>query len=1033
MKKPVKTILLFVCMVILFERAYASDYHNFMNDELSELSALLEQCEQAGINTEYEQSTYDILSMYVPYMEQDKNNGVAEYILEYNESTMLEMYENAKERMTGYLNETDTALLCSDGYNMFETYSENGILRDNSGKAVFSLGYGHDETCYNALGELGRYGATNIQMETGPTWLYTKNVCDGWISYNNQGADLTYERTDEAASDGNYSLKIVNNTPITPNKYFYMTQEAEVEPERTYYFGCDYKGNGSGISLMIDDITSKYNLYLEDNWKTGVFSFKVPAGVTSVKLTLISENKANPCYIDNFYIKKGSIDSVNILKNASLETEESSRMNPYCLSNVKTALDNAEKAGIGIDLLLSPHYFPTALEGDNIYADTGVFIKYNIDLPETRTLLEEYIRTVMETIQGHPALTSICLSNEPEYHSTNFPEYYTPKFRDYVRSKYKSIDELNEKWGTDYESFDVIEMINWAGGPAYYDWTCFNEDIMTSWHQWMADIIREYDADIPIHVKSMNYLVPDDNPYWRVSRGIDIERIDEFSSFAGTDAWAYVGNDDEFLNKMMWYDFLKSVTGKPIYNSEDHIISDSCEEYSTRQAQHVRADMWQGAMHGRSLSSIWTWKHEYEYYYKSNLILTRPDCIEAVAHTALDLRRNSEIAAKIVSKKPRIALLYSKSSRLYGAEGSNYLEQLFEAYKGLIFSGERVGFVTETRPEKIEDYKVLIVPNALNTTDKTYAEIKKFSENGGKVVLVNECFTKNEYNVDKNFAAVNADTAECLDASDYMELIKSYSENKIFLVDAETNLPVQGVDWVCVEEDGKFYLNLCSCEGIEDKNISVVYDGRKLYNVKDIINEKNIENNLKVSPYTPVLISFETEEPSDICRLSADENNIVSWQAVDQNKYLGADVYLINEDKAVFIESVASCSFVGESGKTYDICAVGCEKPHRITLGDENIFQLRQLESNNYIRLGVKNKTQDVVYASAALIARDGDGKIVGINACCFSLGPGNYKELQFKNCYNAEMLEAVVLDGLYSKKHLSNKLVIIPPLSFAV
>ena len=59
------------------------------------------------------------------------------------------------------------------------------------------------------------------------------------------------------------------------------------------------------------------------------------------------------------------------------------------------------------------------------------------------------------------------------------------------------------------------------------------------------------------------------------------------------------------------------------------------------------------------------------------------------------------------------------------------MEEFNSAYENIIFSGQKVGFVTDLQPENMNKHKLLIIPGATHVKADTLENIKTFIENGG--------------------------------------------------------------------------------------------------------------------------------------------------------------------------------------------------------------------------------------------------------------------------------------------------------------
>ena len=142
--------------------------------------------------------------------------------------------------------------------------------------------------------------------------------------------------------------------------------------------------------------------------------------------------------------------------------------------------DRAARSGVSVNLLLSPHYFPGwALEKRPHLRDcSGGFFGYCVHAPEARQVIEDSLRHVVSRIHKHPALHSLCLSNEPINTDLTRCRYTTEAWRDWLRQQHGTVERLNERWGTDLGSFTdaAVPPPDYQPGAATYDFVRFNQE-----------------------------------------------------------------------------------------------------------------------------------------------------------------------------------------------------------------------------------------------------------------------------------------------------------------------------------------------------------------------------------------------------------------------------------------------------------------------------------------------------------------------------------------------------------------------------
>jgi hypothetical protein len=154
-------------------------------------------------------------------------------------------------------------------------------------------------------------------------------------------------------------------------------------------------------------------------------------------------------------------------------------------------LDRAQKSGVAVCLLISPHYLPGwALEKwPQLRQRREGFLRYCLHAPEGRELLRRFILTALAPIKDHPALHSICLSNEP----VNEEEPCEParqQWRTWLEKRHGAITALNSLCGANFTAFAEVPLPNPFGprpAPALWmDYIRFNQEFFADWHRMLA-------------------------------------------------------------------------------------------------------------------------------------------------------------------------------------------------------------------------------------------------------------------------------------------------------------------------------------------------------------------------------------------------------------------------------------------------------------------------------------------------------------------------------------------------------------------
>jgi len=464
-------------------------------------------------------------------------------------------------------------------------------------------------------------------------------------------------------------------------------------------------------------------------------------------------------------------------------------------------------------------------------------------------------------------------------------EYSTSSFYNvsfYAKILPNTIENLNAAHGSSYKSFDAISIPNGntdaqpKASALSYEYTLFNEEVFANWHKMMADIIKPY--GIPVHSKMQDYLFTfDDYSIRKLRAGTDAELFAEFCDIAGNDACIYNSEYGEGsqISTMMWYDFLASVTDKPVYNSEDHVIEDDNQDYSDKQAQNVRYSLLSGAVHGRSGSSLWTWQEDYS---ATGLFADVPYSMYLTSKTMLDMARlNNELNALRTAEND-VAIFYSKASRQmtisrWISTYSEYEEALKDCYSAVTPLGVKTGFVTERHPEKVNKYKAVILPEVRYIPEGAVKTIADYMRAGGKAVIYgSNTLGYTEYGIskstdDRQYIKDNAIYVSSQTVNNYATALGTAGLDVVSVKDSSGSV-VTGVDVKATEYKGD---NLIFITNLDESNKTVYLDDTtKMVN---LLTGDESEGELTLVPYEPVILSpVKEEEPGETVVLG--ENSV---------------------------------------------------------------------------------------------------------------------------------------------------------------
>ncbi len=533
---------------------------------------------------------------------------------------------------------------------------------------------------------------------------------------------------------------------------------------------------------------------------------------------------------------------------------------------IVATLDAAAAHNVAVNLLISPHYFPEwAVEADPEHAECGHgFIKYCIEAPNARQVHETYLRTLMPRIAHHPALHSICLSNEPLYKGQSV--YARPKWRQWLVERHGTVRAMNAVYDTDFRSFAEVPMPeDDANYALFFDWCRFNQDRFLAFHAFLRDIIHEYDPDLPVHAKVMSLAFGDPS---RFETGINHEDFNHLGRITGNDCWVAYKQDKESEYIASWivaatnYRLQRSTRPAfPIFNSEAHVIPDGETIYVSDS--YIRNAYWMQALHGQGAATTWVWERGQEGDLAGN-ILTRPNCVRALGTIALDLNRLGREVLTLQQQRSDLAIFYAYSSLL---PSSDFADEAEKAFEGAYFTDTLCDFITERQAAGggLAAYKVVVVPRAANVPEPVFRTFQEYLAQGGTVMTVGNCFARDEYGRPRAERLVARDNGrlaaypDSLTPRAYREILNGLLDDagaeRRVRVAGEHGEPLWGINLRTVEWNGKQLVALANFT--RDTQTVTLKPPRPFTRAMDLFNNTEASFPLAVPPLEPVLLALE--------------------------------------------------------------------------------------------------------------------------------------------------------------------------------
>jgi len=872
------------------DESHASTLMAKLNTYADWIQEGIHECNQKGIATDYEKANLAIIKKFIEYIGIDDYRGDSSRWEEYNR-TLTELALETLDALKAYLDGSRisypvphyvTSDITMDGASLCATVE---LGEETEERPVFFTGYGQREAAGDLLPMFSDIGVNIIQKGLALRDVlapYNPNLFEGWDYVKGNVTEVKAERTTEEAKSGSYSLKVVNPNESRGETYILLHQKITVKPNTTYEYGGSIKGTSRRVGVNLeglgDDKKGQFFMKTSGDWQTYTMLHTTAPDETEVNFTLCI-NDISDCYLDDFYFKESGTEQ-NLLSNAGFEETsapeselEKDARETYGLYARRRTLTEygqilalAEKHNVLVDVNFSMEPMPQFVyDLDPEMATAGHhYLPFALDNETARDVVSFYTKSVLSEAAKHRSVYSVSIANEPQVNTRGVgseswianlnTEYYKPKWVSYLTNKYSSITELNKVYGTSYTDFEQVTMPTRRDAtPLVYDYVQFNTSVMTDYISWLSDNLRSAFPQFKYHAKFMMYFR--DFGQDCLFQGTDIEKVQGKLDLNGTDGNINFGGETPFSSLMRWYDYMRSANDVPAWDSELHILEDTAEngiDYHEDMADYIAASTWNGAVHGRGASIQWIWDlEEFGMSHPNSNMAYRPAEVAANAKAMLDLQRLSKEVTALQKMEAEVGILYSRTGLLY----HDNIAVHTAAYEDVLFSGQKVGYVTDTDPSTMNQYKLLIVPEVKHVTADVFDAVNSYLANGGQVLLLgNDCLRYDENNQKRSISDYWEMYLKVDTQSTVREKITEMNLSKILLVDAQTGETADDVEWTYAPYGNGFLVNTLNYD-TDVKQVQVKYNGVLLEETFELI-AGNASEVHTLQPMKPALLYF---------------------------------------------------------------------------------------------------------------------------------------------------------------------------------
>ena len=464
-------------------------------------------------------------------------------------------------------------------------------------------------------------------------------------------------------------------------------------------------------------------------------------------------------------MKKAGINVVRIAESTWSTCEPQEGV--FDFSHVERVLDAMEEAGISVIIGTPTYAIPTwmvksypdvlavTVNGRGIYGPRQIM---DITHPVYRFYGERVIRRLMEVSAHRKCVIGFQLDNETKHYGTA-GQNVQEKFVKYLREKFHDdLDALNDAFGLAYwsnrinawEDFpDVRGTINGSLGAEFEK---FQRSLVTEYLAWQAQIVREYAKEdqflthnFDFDWKGYSYGVRPDVNHFHAARCLTI---------AGVDIYHPTQDDLTGAEIAFGGDMARSLKGGNYLVLETE--AQGFPEWTPYQGQ-LRLQAYSHIASGANSVMYWHWHsihNSFETYWKGLLSHDleenapyREACVigqefQKIGSHLVNLKKNNEVAV-LVSNEALTALKWFGIGNAPDKGSVQYNDVVRLMYDTLYQRNVECDFLWP-ESEKLEDYKVIVVPALYAAPDELLERLNRYVENGGQLVATFKTAFTNE-------------------------------------------------------------------------------------------------------------------------------------------------------------------------------------------------------------------------------------------------------------------------------------------------
>jgi beta-galactosidase len=393
---------------------------------------------------------------------------------------------------------------------------------------------------------------------------------------------------------------------------------------------------------------------------------------------------------------------------------------------------------------------------------------------------ERIVTQMAQHYQGNPAVIGWQIDNE--FGDRCFCDICKTRFHKWLQTRYKTLDTLNEKWGTvfwshiytDWSQIPVpLSTIRSQNPGLGLDYRRFMSDTYRNYQQFQVNILRRY---CPGHLITHNLMGFGYNQlnYYDMTTDLDVVSWDNYLRTQ----WGMLAEVDP-AKAALSADTMRGLKNQNYWVMEQQSGGGGWELVAVPpKPGEIRLWTYQSIAHGADAILYFRWRTARagtEQYWQGILEHhgTPGRRYDEVSQVGKELQSigNSITGSQV---KSQVAIMQSYDTRFaFQVQANNprfgYEKHILEVYHGFFDNHIPVDIVSEKEP--LTNYKVVVVPAMYILTEETITNLESFAAAGGIVVFTPRTGVKDEFNAVVNMKLPGLAARMCgIEIEDYISM-----------------------------------------------------------------------------------------------------------------------------------------------------------------------------------------------------------------------------------------------------------------------